>query len=90
VTSPADELRTAAQTLRTARFAGAMTSTPAVAALLRAREPLAALLGEHASFASLFDQLWRARCGDTPAESEYAAETRKALAVARALNGGQP
>jgi hypothetical protein len=86
MTTPADELRTAAETLRTARFAGAMTATPAVAALLRAREPIADLLGEHAAFASLFDQLWRARCGTAPAEAEYAAETRKALAVARQIN----
>jgi hypothetical protein len=84
--SPADELAAAAETLRTGRFTGAMTATPAVAALLRAREPIAALLGEHASFASLFAQLWQARCGGAPAESEYSAETRKALAVARAIN----
>lgn len=86
MTTPAHELATAAQTLRTARFAGAMTATPAVAALLRAREPIADLLSEHAAFASLFDQLWRARCGTAPAEAEYAAETRKALAVARQIN----
>lgn len=86
MTTPADELRQAADTLRSARFAGAMTATPAVAALLRAREPIAALLAEHAAFSSLFDQLWLARRGAAPAESEYTAETRKALAVARAIN----
>lgn len=63
-----------------------MTNTTNQAALLRAREPIAALLAEHAAFSSLFDQLWLARRGAAPAESEYTAETRKALAVARAIN----
>lgn len=40
----ADEITAAAQTLRSATFRGAMTATPAVAALLRARKPLATLL----------------------------------------------
>jgi hypothetical protein len=39
-----DEITAAVHTLRSARFAGAMTATPTVAALLRAREPLAVLL----------------------------------------------
>jgi hypothetical protein len=39
--SPAEEIRAAAKTKRTAVFRGAMTATPAVAALLRAREALA-------------------------------------------------
>ena len=46
--NPAEELRTAATTLRTATFRGAMTATPAVAALVRAREPLADLLDDQA------------------------------------------
>ena len=48
MTTPADELRTAAQTLRTARFTGAMTATPTAAALIRARLPLADWLDETA------------------------------------------
>lgn len=87
--TPADELAAAAETLRSARFTGAMTATPAVAALVRAREPIAELLQEHAAFVSLFDQLWQASRGKAPAEKEYTAETRKALTAARALNGDQ-
>ncbi|MFD9721075.1 hypothetical protein [Streptomyces sp. NPDC059076] len=45
---PADELRAAAKQLRTARFTGAMTTTPAVAALLRSRHALAELLDDAA------------------------------------------
>lgn len=36
----AEEIQAAAEKLRTATFHGAMTATPAVAALCRAREPL--------------------------------------------------
>ncbi|MEU4154794.1 hypothetical protein [Streptomyces antimycoticus] len=47
--TPADEitvaLATAAERLRTARFTGAMTTTPTGAALLRIRGPLADWLG---------------------------------------------
>ncbi|WP_075737506.1 hypothetical protein [Streptomyces acidiscabies] len=39
--TPAEELRAAADQLRGARFTGAITATPIVAALIRAREPLA-------------------------------------------------
>lgn len=46
--SPADQLRAAAKHLRTGAFRGAMTATPAVAGLVRAREPLAELLDFHA------------------------------------------
>lgn len=84
--TPADELASAAEMLRSARFAGAMTATPAVAALIRAREDIAALLTEHAAFTCLFDQLWQAKHGRAPEETQYTAETRKALAVARSLN----
>jgi hypothetical protein len=38
------DLAAAAELLETAAFRGAMTATPAVAALLRARQPLARLL----------------------------------------------
>ena len=41
MTHRTDELRAAAQKLRTARFTGAMTTTPAGAALVCARNPLA-------------------------------------------------
>lgn len=44
MTTPADEIRTAATRLRAIRFTGAMTLTPAVAMLIGAREPLADLL----------------------------------------------
>jgi len=77
VTTPADELRTAAEKLRNAAFRGAMTATPAVAALLRAREPLARWLDS-----------W-----DGADVDEHAAmpdDLRHALLIARAINGGQP
>jgi len=78
VTTPADELRTAATTLRTATFRGAMTATPAVAALLRAREPLADWLETTAnSLAASTHPDWQ----DTVEPN--------ALAVARALLGGE-
>ncbi|MFJ6085099.1 hypothetical protein ACIQI8_27195 [Streptomyces sp. NPDC092369] len=71
--TPADELAAAVETLRNATFRGAMTATPAVAALLRAREPLANWLGS-----------W----GDTDID-EHAAmpdDLRHALLIARAIN----
>lgn len=46
--TPADEIKQAADRLRTARFSGAITATPVVAALLRARLPLADLLDDQA------------------------------------------
>lgn len=42
--STSDELHTAAAEIRQARFPAAMTVLPSVAALLRAREPIAQLL----------------------------------------------
>jgi len=82
--TPADELTAAAQTLRTVRFPGAMTATPAVATLIRAREPIAEWL-EHEAEAAKADHLWAERepcawCG-SPAGQH-------ALAVARQINGG--
>lgn len=81
MTTAADELRTAAQTLRTARFTGAMTATPVVAALIRAREPLAAWLEFARSDA---ERLGRA-VGDSPDQCL----NPHALALARAINGGE-
>lgn len=80
--SPADELKTAAATLRNAAFRGAMTATPVVAALVRAREPIARLLECEAEIAAAA-HLWTERepcawCGE-PANAH-------ALAVARAVN----
>lgn len=46
--TPADEPHTAADKIRTARFTGAVTMLPAVAALVAAREPIAEWL-EHAA-----------------------------------------
>lgn len=68
------ELSTAAATLRSARFAGAMTATPAVAALVRAREPLAKWL---LSWGGIDLEAG----GPLPEDAQYA------LAVARAING---
>lgn len=79
--TPDDELRAAAAHLRAATFRGAMTATPAVASLLRAREPLADWLTVEA-------ETWagdevHSRC--TPQTCTLDA----ALAVARALLGTQ-
>lgn len=71
------ELSAAAATLRSARFTGAMTATPAVAALIRAREPLAKWL---ISWAGIELE----ESGPLPEDAQYA------LAVARVINGGQP
>jgi hypothetical protein len=74
---PADELRTAAQTLRSATFRGAMTATPAVAALVRTRQPLAAWL-----------ESWTGI--DLDEAGSLPEDARHAIAVARAINGDQP
>lgn len=69
------ELSAAAATLRSARFTGAMTATPAVAALIRAREPLAKWL---ISWGGIdLDET-----GPLPEDAQYA------IAIARAINGG--
>jgi hypothetical protein len=73
MTTPADELRQAAETLHSARSTGAMTATPAVAALLRAREPLADWL-ESWTGIDLYE------AGSLPEDAKHA------LAVARAVN----
>ena len=79
----AEELRAAAATLRTARFSGAMTATPVVAALVRARDPLAKLLESAASTAERLHGIFAD--SDSPAEFVHP----DALAVARAINGGE-
>ncbi|MEU3529178.1 hypothetical protein AB0E62_35910 [Streptomyces sp. NPDC038707] len=71
--STPDELHAAASALRQARFPAAMTATPAVAALLKAREPLAQWLDFEAD---LIKQVPGA---------ELRGRTQRALAVARAL-----
>jgi hypothetical protein len=80
--TPADELRTAADTLRQARFTGAMTATPAVAALIRAREPLARWLTKLADFC---DEVERTHGQQPPDDNPSITD---ALAVARQINGG--
>ncbi|MFZ3494601.1 hypothetical protein ACODT5_15480 [Streptomyces sp. 5.8] len=72
--TPADELQAAAEQLRAATFRGAMTATPAVAALLRARQPLADWLEQAAE----------------ALEGQDAPNDEPALAVARALLASQP
>lgn len=52
--NPADELRTAADKLRQARFPAAMTATASTAALISARLPLADWLDETARSAEPF------------------------------------
>lgn len=81
MTTVADELRAAEATLKGATFRGAMTATPAVAALVRAREPLAAWLEFVRSDA---ERLSRA-IGDSPDQCL----NPHALAIARAINGSQ-
>lgn len=88
--TPAEELTAAALILRAARSTGATTPADLRAALLRAREPLATLLDQHAAFVALFDQLWQAEHGTAPTESDYTAENRAALATARAILGTAP
>jgi hypothetical protein len=76
MTSPADELRAAAQTLRQTATIGAYTATPAGAALLRAREPLAQWLCATASHLDANTHPgWQETTAGLP------------LAVARAING---
>ena len=78
--TPAEELRTAAQTLRTARFPGAMTSTRTAAAIISARLPLADWLETTAI-----------RLDHSTHPSWQENVEPKALAVARTINaGGQP
>lgn len=80
--TPADELRAAAQTLRTARFAGAMTNTPTGARLIAARLPLADWLAKLADFC---DSMESVHGQQPPADNLSIVD---ALAVARAINGG--
>ncbi|MCI3277588.1 hypothetical protein [Streptomyces cylindrosporus] len=77
---PVDELAAAAATLRKATFSGAMTATPAVAALLAAREPLAEWL-EHCRGSALALHKLTAAFDEPPVNTH-------ALATARAINGG--
>ncbi|MFD4596777.1 hypothetical protein ACFWPQ_01965 [Streptomyces sp. NPDC058464] len=97
--TPAEELTTAADKLRTARFTGALTATPAVAALISARAHVAKLLRE---IGALHEpgcpgkRLSGHNCGgphgcDWCGDEDWpCADMRNALAVARAINGSQP
>ncbi|MFF6903454.1 hypothetical protein [Streptomyces hydrogenans] len=70
--SPADQLRSAAEVLRQHASIGAYTATPAGAALLRVREPLAQWLDAEAGHLD---------------HDDYPAAHPHALAVARAITG---
>lgn len=76
------EFATAAELLRTARFTGAMTATPAVAVIVRARQPLTEWLGCLAMLTPAERKAERDgdRCGWCGVDH--------ALDIARALNGG--
>lgn len=78
--TPRAELAAAAEHLRTGTFRGAMTATPMVAGLVRAREPLALLL-EAVSSRALEDGHETCSSWCTQETCDLAA----ALAVARAL-----
>ncbi|MDX2846440.1 hypothetical protein PV377_47365 [Streptomyces ipomoeae] len=93
----ADELRAAADKIRTACFTGAVTMLPAVAALVAAREPIAKWLEAEAAGHEAVQGL-----GDITTElinvqleqTEYGAQIThstlpQALAVARAILGTQ-
>ena len=69
------ELSAAAATLCSARFTGTMTATPAVAALIRARDPLTKWLLS-------WGGIELEESGPLPEDAQHA------LAVARAINGG--
>lgn len=73
--TPAEEITAAAQTLRDAAFRGAMTATPAVAALLRARHAIADWLDAEA-----------ARITATAHPTWHETIAPHALAVARLIN----
>jgi hypothetical protein len=96
MTTPADELRAAAASLRQARFPGAMTATPSAAALIRARLPLADWLDEEADgrdaavVAAM--EIWGSTEHPDAAAwltTGHGKASAHALAVARAINGGQ-
>ncbi|MER7813836.1 hypothetical protein [Streptomyces sp. NPDC096153] len=57
LTSPADELRAAAASLRQMRFPAAMTATSSTAVLIGARLPLADWLDETARYAEPFGEI---------------------------------
>lgn len=81
--TPAEEIAAAVEKLRTARFAGGVTMTPAVAGLVAAREPLADWLERSSAAAQWSFGLF----GDATDPAEFLQPG--ALAVARAINGSQ-
>ncbi|WP_328313123.1 hypothetical protein OG432_24590 [Streptomyces sp. NBC_00442] len=76
-TSPVADLTAAAQKLRSTRFVGAMTATPAIAGLVAAREPLANWLDSWTDI-------------EVREDAAMPEDLRHALAVARLINGSQP
>ncbi|WP_432124032.1 hypothetical protein [Streptomyces sp. C10-9-1] len=84
--TPADELDAAAALLREAAFRSAMTATPAVAALVRAREPLADWLESTAvSLRRSTHPAWQEEVAGYPL-----AVARQLLDTTPATEGGRP
>lgn len=78
--TPSEELTAAAAVLRRPHPNAAITATPTMAALLRARQPLAAWLEAAAAEVARVEERYRDRtAGESMAPN--------ALAVARAING---
>jgi hypothetical protein len=80
--TPADEIRAAADMLRSALYPGAFTADRTVAALVRAHHPMTAWLDRHAGITAELQE----QHGDGFTENALDEDTRHALAVARAMN----
>lgn len=88
--TPADEITAAAEKLRTMRFAGAMTATPVVAALIAAREPLAKFLRELAALHEHDARPGHGGCQWCADEDWPCNDVRNALSMARQINRTEP
>ena len=84
--TPADELRAAADMLRTAIYPGAFFADRTVAALVRAHDPIATWLERHAGIAAEAQE----QHGDGFTEDALDPDTLDALAVAQAMNKETP
>ena len=80
--TPADEIRAAADMLRSALYPGAFSADRTVAALVRAHDPMTSWLDRHTTLA---EEVRRELGGDFTEEA-LSEDTRHALAVARAMN----
>ena len=92
--TPAEEIATAVAALRSSAFIGVRYSTSTIAALLRARSPLAAWLE---TTAYLHEAHVPGSDGQTPPGCQWCADEdfpcadmRHALAAAREINGPTP